>query len=133
MLTENAVLYVSYNNYTTFAINGRPVKSLNPITQAPPLCYFQYLSKVQLDTHDKNYSIIFKDNNERIIQDAYNNLPIVHCSWLPQSAYNTAMPLIVNNDTFNTLMLQESLICYHKLLVVRPSVIAVLKIIMIVA
>ena len=34
----------------------------------------------------------------RNIRNAYNSLPIVHCSWLPQSAYSKALPPIVNNQ-----------------------------------
>ena len=62
------------------------------------MCYFQYFSSRHLDNHYGHYSIIIEGNNEMNTQTAYNYLPIVHCSWLPQSAYNTAMPLIVNKQ-----------------------------------
>ena len=93
MLTENSILNVSYNNFTNFAyiyIDKLPPKI--------PICYFQYFSKWKVDTSHGNYSIIFDNNNEKYTQNAYNQLSIVHCRWLPQSAYNTALPPIVNQQ-----------------------------------
>ena len=60
--------------------------------------FFQYFSNRQLDNHHGNYSIIFNKNIEKYTQNAYNNLPIVHCSWLKKSAYNTALPPVVNKQ-----------------------------------
>ena len=92
MLIESAILNVSNNNFTHFV---QANYLLSPVT---PMCYFQYYSNRHLDNHYGNYSIIIEKNNELYTQTAYNDLPIVHCSWLPQSAYNTAMPLIVNKQ-----------------------------------
>ena len=91
ILTENSTLNVSYNRFMYFAYT---IKLLPKI----PDCYFQYFSSRQLDTQHGNYSIIFQKNSEKFIQNAYNNLPIVHCSWLLQSAYKTALPLEVNKQ-----------------------------------
>ena len=91
MLTENSILNVSYNNFTNFAYTDEFPPKI-------PICYFQYFSKWKVDTSHGNYSIIFDNNNEKYTQNAYNHLPIVHCSWLPQSAYNTALPPIVNQQ-----------------------------------
>ena len=91
ILMENAVLNISCNNYTYFSYTIDVLKKI-------PTCYFQYFSNRQLDTHHGNYSIIFEKNNEKHIRNAYNSLPIVHCSWLPQSAYSKALPPIVNNQ-----------------------------------
>ena len=63
-----------------------------------PNCFFQYFSNRQLNNHHGNYSIIFNKNIEKHTQNAYNNLPIVHCSWLKKSAYNTALPPVVNKQ-----------------------------------
>ena len=91
MLTDNTTLNVSYNSFIDFA---NTIKRLPKI----PICYFQYFSKWKVDTSHGNYSIIFDNNNEKYTQNAYNHLPIVHCSWLPQSAYNIALPPIVNQQ-----------------------------------
>ena len=64
------------------------------------MCYFQYFSNSQLHTHWGNHSIIFEKNNEKYTVNLkkYNNLPLGHCSWLPQSAYHNVLPPIVNNQ-----------------------------------
>ena len=91
MLTEHSILNISYNNFTKF------VYTVNKLSIIPP-CYFQYFSEKQLDTYHGNYSIIFDKNNEKNTRNAYNAVPTVHCSWLPQSAYNAALPPIVNKQ-----------------------------------
>ena len=90
MLKENAILNISYNSFERFAL-------IIPVLPKTPLCYFQYFSNGQV-IHNEKYSIIFEKNKEKYTQNAYNDLPIVHCSWLPQSAYSTALPLIVNKQ-----------------------------------
>ena len=92
MLIESTILNVSNNNFAYF------VQANDLISLLTPMCYFQYYSNRHLDIQYGNYSIIFEKNIEKYTQTAYNYLPIVHCSWLPQSAYNTAMPLIVNKQ-----------------------------------
>ena len=93
MLTEYTTLNVSYNIFTDFIELNTVVKLLTL-----PKCYFQYFSNRQLDNHHGNYLIVFNKNIEMQTQSAYNNLHIVHCSWLPQSAYNTALPPVVNKQ-----------------------------------
>ena len=91
-LIENATLNISHNYFTFFAYSRIAVTQ----NKSPP-CYFQYFHTSQLDTYNGNYSVLFdNNNNEKYIPNAYKNLPIVHCRWLPQSAYNTALPLTVN-------------------------------------
>jgi len=91
ILTENARLNISHNNFTQFANTHYVLTKL-------PLCCFQYLNKRQLDTHHGNYSIIFEKNYERFTQNAYNNLHTAHCTWLNISAYKTALPFMVNKQ-----------------------------------
>ena len=93
ILTENAMLNVSYNVIDKFAYSYVPL----PISSAPT-CYFQYFSQRNLDSDFGNYSIMFEKNTEKYTQSAYDNLHIVHCNWLPQSAYSTAMTLMVNEQ-----------------------------------
>ena len=93
MLTESTTLNVSYNSFTF-----KEFAKLNLFVKSPtiPMCYFQYFSNRQLDNYHGNFSITFNDNN--VQQNTYNNLHIVHCRWLPQSAYNTALPPVVNQQ-----------------------------------
>ena len=94
MLMDNTTFNVSYNSFTNFAY---PPPSTSKLLTTPS-CYFQYFSARQLDNHHGNYSIIFNKNIEMHTQSAYNNLRIVHCNWLPQSAYKTAIPPVVNKQ-----------------------------------
>ena len=91
ILLYSAILNVSNNNFRDFAytVNVRP---------KIPKCYFQYFSNRKLDDHHGNYSIIFNKNIEKHTHVAYNNLRIIHCSWLPLSSYNTALPPVVNKQ-----------------------------------
>ena len=60
-----------------------------------PSCFFKYMSNTKLDnayTNDSmQYSVVFKDNVVISEQHAYYNLPFTHCSWLPNSAFKTAI------------------------------------------
>ena len=56
------------------------------------------LKQKNLDTHHGNYSIVFEKNNETDTENAYNDLDIVHCNWLPESAYKTSIPPVVNEQ-----------------------------------
>jgi len=51
-----------------------------------------------LETYKRNYSIIFEKNNEKFTQTAYNEMHLVHCTWLNISAYNTGLPFMVNKQ-----------------------------------
>ena len=90
-LTENAIINVSHNTFMDFAA------TINRLPKIP-ICYFQYFSKREMDASHGNYSVIFDNNNEKYTLNAYNQLPIVHCRWLPQSMYDTTMPPIVNKQ-----------------------------------
>ena len=93
MLTESTTLNVSYNSFTSKEfVKFNSIAKLSTI----PMCYFQYFSSRELDNHHGNFSIIFNNNNMQ--QNAFNNLHTTHCSWLPQSAYNTALPPMVNQQ-----------------------------------
>jgi len=62
-----------------------------------PPCCFQYLAIDDQYYGSHNYSITFDKNYEHSIRFTYCDLPIMHCHWLPQSAYKTAIPLKINN------------------------------------
>ena len=100
-IEQNTIVNVSCNNFSTFVS-----RSLDTVLKSDaiwnymyPPCYFQYLGNALLDNDTKNssYSVIFDRNYGKPgAKFAYKDLPLVHCSWLPQSAFNTAMPLEVN-------------------------------------
>ena len=80
------------------------------ITKEYPPCFFQYVSNKTLDDTyiSMQYSIIFKNNQVTSSEQyAYDNLPITHCSWLPQSAFSTAMPLEVNEKFIKYINIQS--------------------------
>ena len=91
---ENSKINVTCNNFLSFAGVTENRINLNPYSP----CFLQYLNEKKLDCKFNNtsYSITFDNNNEKSEIHAYNNLPITHCRWLPQSAFNTTMPLEVN-------------------------------------
>ena len=93
ILTENVMLNVSDNVIDKFAYSYVAL----PISSAPT-CHFQYFSQRNLDSDFGKYSIMFEKNTEKYTQSAYDNLSIVHCNWLSQSAYSTVMPLMVNEQ-----------------------------------
>ena len=116
-LDENSIINVSHCMFEKFA--------QSPLKKLYPPCYFQYLSgKQQNDTYNNRiYAIIFENNKVTSEQQSYNNLPITHCSWLPQSAFNTTIPLEVNkkyikyinsSGTFDLLpqKVQKNRMCY---------------------
>ena len=95
-IMENTKVNVSRSTFNKFAFfDSGAQKNL----EIYPPCYFQYLTKAPLDSqyNDYNYSVIFDNNLERSVNFAYNNLPITHCRWLPQSTFKTASPLEVNS------------------------------------
>ena len=81
---ENATINVSYNSFKYFAKLGIAGQ------HKYPYCYFQYLrgEVSHVRTKDLKYSIVFNSNNELSMDYAYNNLPISHCSWLPQATFS---------------------------------------------
>ena len=90
-VNENATINVSQNSFKYFAV-------YEFLTYKYSYCYFQYLSGESLDVkwNYRNYSIVFQTNIEKLMNSTYNNLPITHCKWLPQSVFNTEIPLEVN-------------------------------------
>jgi len=98
-ITQNTYINISSNNFTIFIVNGvsKPGTLLENRMYSP--CYFQYLSDAILDnnTSKGNYSVVFNSNFEKFGEKyAYKDLPLIHCSWLSETAFNTAMPLMVN-------------------------------------
>ena len=95
-LHENTVINITQNKFRKFF--KAPDETLTGLYSP---CYFQYLSKSKLDINYKGniFSIIFKNNIYDSSQEfAYNNLLLAHCIWLPNSAFNTSIPLDVNKQ-----------------------------------
>ena len=101
-IARNTVVYVTQSEFNVFASSkGTEGQYSNKQIQNPP-CYFQYLSDTPLDgIHYNimvNYSLVFRHNLEKSLLGSYKNLPLVHCRWLPQSAFKTSIPLEVNSE-----------------------------------
>jgi len=92
---QGAIINITYNKFPTFAHYKVVNLGLDAYGYSP--CYFQYLPDVTTNKESyENYSIIFDNNFGHSAKIAYKNLPLTHCSWLPQSAFNTKMPLEIN-------------------------------------
>ena len=91
---EGTTINVTNSKYLTFASKGKSLLVYGQRSYNYPPCYFQYLNYAKVSHGD--FSIIFANNYENLTLLAYKDLPLVHCSWLPQSAFNTTMPLEVN-------------------------------------
>ena len=100
-------MFIEQNTITMYPITTLAPRSLDTELKTNaiwnymyPPCYFQYLSSTSVENEkmkNSNYSIIFDSNHEKPgAKYAYKDLPLVHCSWLPQSAFNATMPLEVN-------------------------------------
>ena len=97
LVKEGTVINVTHSQYETFASSKEQSILSKKHTYDYPSCGFQYLTAQSNEKDNyRNYSIIFDNNNETSKQLAYKDIPLTHCSWLPQSAFNTTMPLEVN-------------------------------------
>ena len=90
--SDNVTINVSHNSFTYFAMHTIPGR----LEYMYPYCYFQYFSSSENVAVRENYSIIFKRNVEKLMNSTYNNLPITHCKWIPNSTFNSEIPLEVN-------------------------------------
>ena len=123
---QSTIINVTNNTIETFAFLKELSHSSGIHAYNYPPCYFQYLpnkkSKFGKDSYG-NYTITFDNNNEGMSTFACNNLPLTHCSWLPQSVFNTTMPLEVNrkyikyinkSGTFDMLPqnIRQKTLCY---------------------
>ena len=121
-LQKGSIINITHNTFQTF-LNEKNSEIFNYVSAYKYLsCFFQYLSDAHSNTKG-NYSIIFDNNYENIPKIAYKNLPLTHCSWLPQSAFTTVMPLEVNkkyikyinkSGTFDMLPqhIRQKVLCY---------------------
>ena len=90
--SDNVTINVSHNSFTYFAMHKIPGR----LEYKYAYCYFQYFSSSENVAVRENYSIIFKRNVEKLMNSTYNNLPITHCKWIPNSTFNSEIPLEVN-------------------------------------
>ena len=99
-LVKKTTINVTNNKFDTFTSSTSLSHAYGIFDYKHPLCFFQYSSK--LSSKSKlNYSIIFDHNHENNSKLAYSNLPLTHCSWLPQSAFNNTctMPLEMKKNS----------------------------------
>ena len=111
---QNTLINMTNNNFISgISWNGKDLvdEIFTEFKLAVP-CFYQYHDAHQqkLDHHSKNwnYSIVF--HNDRSIY----SLKTSHCSWLPESAFNSTKPIDVNKKVIKSdlLLVQEKCICY---------------------
>ena len=104
---ENNKKYIIMKENSIFNICHNEVSSLFPtkpvVAKYPyPVCLFQYFSNHNastVPTDKRNFLIRFCDNRCKQVSRSgcYDYMQFTHCLWLPQSLFNTSIPLEVNN------------------------------------
>ena len=142
---DNTIIVIVSNTVLAYFVDSpNPYPDKLPITY--PQCLFQYFSTRNLNSYYNagNFSIIIEYNRfenlstvsallkffnvavNKILEELLSKLQpstsfstITHCYWLPQSAFNTTIPLKVNNQyvtyTNNSQLLhmsREKTFCY---------------------
>ena len=62
-----------------------------------PLCFFQYFTTDSIETVEKRNFLIRFYNNQCKLEPCFDYIPITNCRWLLQTAFNTTIPLEINN------------------------------------
>ena len=143
---DSTTITIANNGMFTYFIDSMYFLSSRPTKYTHPLCLFQYFSTINLDNciNAGNFSIIIKNNRFEDLSKYHIGLSLIsldeylakivdkisldklftftaitHCYWLPQSAFNTAIPLDVNKQyikyTNNSKLLhlnEEKTLCY---------------------
>ena len=97
IMKENSIFNISHNEVSSLFPN-KPVVAKYPY----PVCLFQYFSNHNtstVPTDKRNFLIRFCDNRCKQVPTlgCYDYMQFTHCLWLPQSLFNTSIPLEVNN------------------------------------
>ena len=113
MIKETSIVDI-ITNYLDAYITTSSVYKDNPY----PYCFFQYISSKNLDNNIQHGKFLIKfyynyyNHTLRMPNHILQNMPTTNCQWLPQSSFNTTLPLDVNNEyiqytdstgTYNTL------------------------------
>ena len=112
IVQQNTLINMTNNNYGGILWKEKDLveKIYTDFKFAAP-CFYQYYAqeqKLDENTKDWNYSIVF--HNDRSIY----SLKMTHCSWLPESAFNSTKPIDVNKRIIKSDfgLIQEKCICY---------------------
>ena len=98
--------YILMKEYSVINITSNDVQLLfltNPtVTKYPyQYCLFQYFSNYTstVTMKKRNFSYTFYNNlcKKSLKSGCYDYIPLAHCIWLPQSLFNNAPPLEVND------------------------------------
>ena len=100
---DNDIKYITVKENSVISVTDNNVQSLFGTKQAIvkypyPFCLFQYFSTI-VSMEKRNFLIRFYNNQckEVLRSGCYDNIPVTHCLWLPQSLFNNSIPLEVNN------------------------------------
>jgi len=110
VINETSIVDVTENNFCTPFTTTSSVRKNHY-----PYCLFQYTSFRSLDNKHGNFLIRFHYNyyNKSVCMlRSIQNMPTTNCQWLPQSAFNTTLPLDVNNEY---IQYTDSTGTYHRL------------------
>jgi len=96
MINETSVVDINQNKLCTpFTTTSSVRKHLYPY------CLFQYTSFRSLEKKHGDFLIRFHYNfynKSMCMLRSMQNMPTTNCQWLPQSLFNTTLPLDVNNE-----------------------------------
>ena len=96
IIEENSIININHNK-VWFLFATKPTATKYPY----PFCLFQYFSKSTSEVTMENRSFLIRFYNNHckkvLISGCYDYMPITNCHWLPQSTFNNAIPLEVNN------------------------------------
>ena len=110
MINETSIVNITENNLCAPFTTTSSVRK-----NRYPCCLFQYTSFRNLDNKHGKFLIRFHYNyynKSACMLRSIQNMPTTNCQWLPQSAFNTALPLDVNNEY---IRYTDSTGTYHRL------------------
>ena len=92
---ENSVIDFIHNEVSSLFNYFQHTKAKYPHL----FCLFQYSdsSVHEIPMENRNFMIRFYKNQCKQVPHCYGHVPITNCLWLPQSLFNTVIPLEVNN------------------------------------
>jgi len=97
MIYENTSIIITNNRMASVFLTDIPFTGV-----FYPPCFFQYIGSTNLDMNivHGNFSVTIANNKYSVINSIYchNVIPVLHCHWLPQSAFNIAIPIDVNQQ-----------------------------------
>jgi len=131
-INDNAFLNITNNALETFFSVEVTIHSFQKSFYPP--CFFQYLNSNN-QTKTYHYAVVFSNNSYKKAQFPYHSLlhdfmnrivlrfsiyhiHITHCYWLPQSVFNTTIPMEINKQVIQYTnnsglnLIKDKTLCY---------------------